>query len=179
MFCHQMAATLDDQEDFFLSPSSSVSTRSCGYSLLLLLLLFHFWSLANPGKMTAVSSMSFCTIKGAWESVPNCGLKEAVLYNFATPSFLLSFRRGRYQITFHFKPSGKLHILYFKHMTLKIIGQEASGTALVAVWMRLLPALFHDTFIIFRLLHVACSTKALQQSCSQRPSTESLQIPNF
>lgn len=43
----------------------------------------------------------------------------------------LFFRRGRYQITFHFKPSGKLHIFYSKHMTLKIIGQEASGTALV------------------------------------------------
>lgn len=77
--------------------------------------------------------MSFHTIKGVWESVPNCGLEEAVLNNFATPSFLLPFRRRRYQITFHFKPSGKLHILYFKYMTSKIIGQEASGTALVAV----------------------------------------------
>lgn len=180
MFCHQMAATLGDQEDdFLLSPLPLISTGSCGYSLLLSLLLSHFWSLANPGKMTAVSSMSFCTIKGTWESVPNCGLKEAVRYNFATPSFLLSFRRGRYQITFHFKPSGKLHILYFKHMTLKIIGQEASGTALVAVWMWLLPALFDDTFTILRLLYVVCSMRALQQSCSQRPSTESLQVPNF
>lgn len=77
--------------------------------------------------------MNFRTIKGAWESVPNCGLEEAVLNNFATPSIFLPFRRGRYQITFHFKPSGKLYILYFKNMTLKIIGQEASGTALVAV----------------------------------------------
>ena len=82
--------------------------------------------------MTAFSSMSFCTIKGGWQSVPNCGLEEAVLKNFTTPSFFLPFRRGRYQITFHFKPPGKLHILYFKRMTLKIIGHEASGTALVA-----------------------------------------------
>lgn len=132
-FCHQMAAAVGGGEDYFLlSLSPLISSGSCGYSLMLLLLLSHLWSLVNPGKMTAVSSMSFHTIKGAWESVPNCGLEEAVLNKLATPSFFLPFRRGRYQITFHFKPSGKSHIFYFKYMTLKVIGQEASGTALAA-----------------------------------------------
>lgn len=43
MFCHQMAATLGDQEDdFLLSPLPLISTGSCGYSLLLSLLLSHF-----------------------------------------------------------------------------------------------------------------------------------------
>lgn len=151
-----MAATVGGgDDDFLLCRHQLISSGSCGYSLLLLLLLSHLWSLVNPGKTTAVSSMSFCTIKGAWESVPNCGPEEAALNNFTTPHFFLPLRGGRYQVTFHFKPSGKLHILNFKQKTLKIIGPEASGAALVAACAWLLPAWFTGAVTAEELLCVA------------------------
>lgn len=170
MSCHQMAATVGGgDDDFLLCRYQLISSGSCGYSLLLLLLLSHLWSLVNPWKTTAVSSMSFCTIKGAWESVPNCGPEEAALNNFATPHFFLPLRGGRYRVTFHFKPSGKLHILNFKHMTLKIIGPAASGAALVAAcaWL-----LIHWCCRSWGA--VVCGTTASQHPNS--PATKDLQL---